>query len=102
MDVPALTPEQRSAALAKAADARRARAALKEALRTGERTLADVINDPDEVSAKTKVTDILESLPGVGPVRAAKLIEDCHIKPSRRVRGLGAHQRAALIAALDK
>jgi predicted flap endonuclease-1-like 5' DNA nuclease len=100
VEVPALTPEQRSAALAKAAEARRVRAALKEALRTGARTLADVLADPDEVIAKTKVTDILESLPGVGPVRAARLIASCDISPSRRVRGLGAHQRAALIAAL--
>jgi transposase len=100
VDVPPLTPEQRSAALAKAAEARKARAALKDSLRTGRRTLADVLSAADEVVAKTKVTDILESLPGVGPVRAARLLADCDISPSRRVRGLGSHQRAALIAAL--
>jgi len=100
--VPALTPEQRAAALAKAAESRRARAALKESLRTGERTLADVLVDTDEVVAKTKVSELLEALPGVGPVRAARLLSECEISPSRRVRGLGSHQRLALVAAVDR
>ena len=41
---PQLTPEQREAALAKAAEARRARAELKEKLKMGSLTLSDLLD----------------------------------------------------------
>jgi ribosomal protein S13 len=41
---------------------------------------------------------VLESLPGVGKARAAKIMERLEISPTRRVRGLGANQRKALEA----
>ena len=47
--------------------------------------------------AKLKVVNVLESLPGVGKVRARKIMEELEIKESRRVRGLGANQRKALL-----
>jgi ribosomal protein S13 len=43
-----------------------------------------------------KVSALLESLPGVGKVRAKQLMERLGIADSRRVRGLGTNQRAAL------
>jgi len=104
--LPPLTPEQRSAALAKAAVARKMRAELKERLRTHRITLAEVLDtgqrDDDEgkVVGKLRVSALLEALPGVGKVRAAALMDRCDISPSRRVRGLGAKQRAALQDAL--
>jgi ribosomal protein S13 len=45
---------------------------------------------------KMKVVAVLESLPGVGKVRARRLMEELKISDSRRVRGLGAQQREAL------
>ena len=48
-----------------------------------------------------KVSAVLESLPGVGRVRAAKIMERLEISPTRRVRGLGAKQRAALVTEFD-
>jgi ribosomal protein S13 len=77
---PTLTPEQREAALAKAAEARRARAELKEKL-------------------KMKVLAVLESLPGVGKVRARRTMEEIGIADTRRVRGLGEQQRRSLLDA---
>ncbi|GAA4906253.1 hypothetical protein GCM10023405_29530 [Streptomonospora salina] len=38
----------------------------------------------------------MESLPGVGKVRAKQIMERLNIAESRRVRGLGANQRSAL------
>ena len=101
MALPPLTPEQRAAALAKAAAARRARAALKVRLKSSGATVADVLDsgDTDEVIGKMKVVAVLEAMPGVGKVRAAKLMETLEISPSRRVRGLGAKQREALLRA---
>lgn len=101
MALPPLTPEQRVAALAKAAAARRSRAELKVALKASETTLADLLDsgDSDEAIGKMKVVAVLEAMPGVGKVRAQKLMETLEISPARRVRGLGAKQREALLKA---
>lgn len=98
MPLPPLTPEQRTAALAKAAAARRARADLKVRLKSSDTSLPDVLaaGDADEAIGKMKVVDVLESLPGVGKVKAARIMARVGIAPSRRLRGLGAKQRAAL------
>ncbi len=102
MALPPLTPEQRTAALEKAAHARKARAELKERLKRAGTSLAEVLQQGqhDDVVGKMKVSAVLEALPGVGKVRAARLMTDCEVSPNRRVRGLGAKQRAALEAAL--
>jgi hypothetical protein len=98
--LPPLTPEQRSAALEKAAQARKARAEVKEQLKKSDETLESVLAkaDSSEVIGKMKVSAVLEALPGVGKVRATKIMERLEISPTRRVRGLGAKQRAALVA----
>ena len=99
MAPPQLTDAQRQAALAKAAEARRARAELKELLRTGSLSLADVFAraEDDQVVASTKVVAVLISLPGVGKIKAKRLMEDLGIAENRRVRGLGDRQRAKLL-----
>jgi hypothetical protein len=96
--IPSLTPEQRSAALAKAADMRRARAALKDRLKHSVVSINQVLADGghDDAVGGMKVSAVLESMPGVGKVRAQRIMEKLGISPARRVRGLGAHQRAAL------
>jgi hypothetical protein len=96
--LPPLTPEQRAAALEKAAAARKARAELKVRLKSSGASLSDVLasGDRDEAIGKMKVVAVLEALPGVGKVRAQRIMEKLEISPSRRVRGLGAKQREAL------
>ena len=98
MALPPLTPEQRAAALEKAAAARRARAELKLRLKTNGASLVEVLQsgETDEAIGKMKVEALLEALPGVGKVRAQRILERLEISPSRRVRGLGAKQREAL------
>ena len=98
---PTLTPEQRQAALDKAAAARRERAELKEKLKMGSVNLRELLNlaDAHEVVAKMKVLAVLESLPGVGKVKARRTMEEIGISETRRVRGLGAQQRDALLRA---
>jgi hypothetical protein len=101
--LPTLTPEQRREALAKAAEARKKRAALKEQLKGGQLGLRDVLaRREDEVVGKMRVSSVLESLPGVGKVRARKLMERLDISSSRRVRGLGAKQKEALLGEFSK
>ena len=98
MALPPLTPEQRAAALVKAAQARRERAEVKARLKQGGTSLAEVVKEgqKDDVIGKMKVSALLESLPGVGKVRAQQLMERLGISETRRVRGLGSNQIAAL------
>jgi S13-like protein len=96
---PTLTPEQRQAALDKAAAARRERAELKEKLKMGSVNLRELLNlaDNNEVVAKMKVLAVLESLPGVGKVKARRTMDEIGISETRRVRGLGDQQRSKLL-----
>ena len=96
---PQLSPDQRQAALEKAAAARRQRAELKEKLKMGSTTLKELLDaaERDEIIGKMKVVAVLESLPGVGKVRARRLMDEIGISETRRIRGLGAQQRDALL-----
>ncbi|MGB3187078.1 MAG: integration host factor, actinobacterial type [Ornithinimicrobium sp.] len=104
MALPELTPEQRSEALAKAAHARRERAAVKNRLKHSQGSLAGVIAEGKQnaVVGKMKVSALLESLPGVGRVRATQIMDDIGISHSRRVRGLGANQTEKLLTRFDQ
>ncbi len=96
--LPPLTPEQRQAALEKAAAARRERAEVKNRLKNSGATISDVLKQgqTNEVIGKMKVLDLIQSVPGLGKVRARQVMERLGIAESRRVRGLGAKQVAAL------
>jgi len=96
--LPPLTPEQRQAALDKAAAARRERAAIKNRLKNSGTQISEIIAEAEsnEVLAKMKVIDLLQAVPGLGKVRARQMMERIGIAESRRVRGLGVKQIAAL------
>ncbi len=100
MALPQLTPEQRQAALDKAAASRRERAAVKSRLKHSGATITEVIAEGthNDVIAKMRVFDLLQSMPGVGKVRAKAIMERLKISEGRRVRGLGANQVTALVA----
>ena len=98
---PQLSPEQRAAALAKAAEARAARAELKARLKMGSLSLSDALASTDATVGKLKVVSLLESLPGVGKVKARRIMEDIGIADNRRVQGLGAQQKQSLLEQLS-
>ncbi|MDO4609428.1 integration host factor, actinobacterial type [Corynebacterium sp.] len=99
MALPQLTPEQRAAALEKAAKARKVRAELKDKLKRGAVELPEVLKqaDEDEIIGKMKVSALLEALPKVGKVKAQEIMADLEIAQTRRLRGLGERQRRALL-----
>ena len=103
MALPPLTTEQRQAALGKAAAARRERAEVKNRLKHAGGSLSDVLanGQKNDAVGKMKVLDLLQSMPGVGKVRAQRLMERIGIAPTRRVRGLGTKQIAALEREFD-
>ncbi len=103
MALPNLSEADRQAALKKAAEARQKRAELREKIKKGEMSFADVMAKSDDpVVARMKVSALLESLPGFGKAKAAKIMEDLGISESRRVQGLGARQREQLMERLGK
>jgi hypothetical protein len=99
-NLPSLTPEQRAEALAKAAKARHERAALREDIKAGKITLAQVFEMEDGVARRMKVSALIEALPGYGKAKAAKIMEELGISESRRVQGLGVRQREQLLEKL--
>jgi len=97
--LPPLTPEQRAAALEKAAAARQARAEVKNRLKYSQGSLSEVLEQArnDEVIGKLKVSALLESLPGIGKIKARAIMAEIGISETRRLRGLGPHQAQALV-----
>jgi transposase len=93
---PTLSPEQRQAALEKAAAARKQRAELKDRLKMGSVTLKELLDQGqnNEVIGKMKVLAVLESLPGLGKVKARRVMDEVGISDTRRVQGLGEQQVA--------
>lgn len=98
--LPKLTPEQRAAALEKAAAARAARAEVKKRLKYLGTSISEVIemSKDDEAIAKLRVTELLESLPGIGKIKARQIMAEVGIAESRRVGGLGPHQIDKLVS----
>jgi hypothetical protein len=97
--LPQLTDEQRDAARAKAAEARRVRAEVKNLLKMGTLSLPALFEraESDDIVAKMKVVQAIEALPGVGKVKARRAMEEIGIADTRRLRGLGDQQRARLL-----
>lgn len=94
-----MTDEQRAAALAKAAEVRRIRAETKELLKMGSITFSELLQraEDDDAIAGMKIASVLPSLPGMGKVKAKRLMEEVGIADNRRIRGLGDKQREALL-----
>ncbi len=103
MSLKPLTDVERTQAREKATAARAVRAGIKSRLKAGKVSVAEVIesSSDDEAVGRLKVLDLLKALPGVGEVRAAAIMSAVGIAPTRRVRGLGVHQRKALIDHLN-
>jgi guanylate kinase len=96
---PVLTEAERAAALAKARSSRAHRARIKAEVKAGNLTVAQVIDMAidDEAIAKMRVCELLESISGVGKVRAVATLDRLGISRTRRIMGLGHHQRSLLI-----
>ena len=94
--------EQRAEALAKAAEARKARSELLASIKSGDKSIESVLDKAkdDKTIGKTKVTQLLKAVPGLGSVKVAAIMEQAGIDPDRRAAGLGERQRKALLEAL--
>lgn len=96
-----IPPEvDRVAASRAAVAARRARAAVKAEVAEGERTalevLAAAVKDPTGVEGRLRVTELLVSIPSIGVTKMNRIMQRLEISPSKRLGGLGTHQRERL------
>jgi predicted HAD superfamily phosphohydrolase len=98
MALPKLTAEQRQRYLKKAEEARSARAELRDRLKSGEVSIEEVFDMQSDIARRMKVSTLLESMPGIGKAKAARIMEELGISESRRVQGLGIRQREQLLA----
>lgn len=95
-------PEVDRAAGSRAAvAARRARAELKRQIAARERTALSVAEaawagESTAPEATLRVTELLRSVPSLGPTRTERVMSELGISPSKRVGGLGVRQRAVL------
>jgi guanylate kinase len=95
-------PEVDRAAGSRAAvAARRARAEVKRQVASRERTALDVAEtawagEPTAPESTLRVTELLKSVPSLGPTRTERVMSDLGISPSKRVGGLGSRQRTEL------
>jgi guanylate kinase len=94
---PNLTTQERRDALKTAVAARRTRAAFKEEIKVGKKSWKDAFSAQDESIKKMRVRELIESLPGVGEVRAKNILEKAGISPTRRVGGVGRSQYEKLL-----
>ncbi len=97
--LPEMTNEQRTAALARAGEARRTRAEIKHLLKTGSLTFSDVLEraESDDLVAGTKVAAIVAAMPGMGKVSTERLLSEIGIADGRTLRGLGKNQKEKLV-----
>ena len=101
MPIPQLSQDERIAALEKAKAARAKRAEIREELKAGKLSLEQVIDmKDDEVVGRMRVSVLIETLPGYGKAKAEKIMDELKIATTRRLRGLGERQKAALLERL--
>lgn len=82
-------------------EVRRERAALKERLKAGEITPADVLNDNSNIAAKIRLFAFLKNCPGVGTVGARTLLRALGLSETKTIRSLGPVQKARIVTTLD-
>jgi len=90
----------RAAASRAAVRVRRARAAIKQAVRDGSRSPLDVVEtawrDQESAEAGLRVRELLQSLRGLGPARVASVMERLGISEVKKLGGVGDRQRERL------
>lgn len=97
--VPEIDSDTRMAGLEKAMKVRGQRAAIKNLIRAGD--VSPVLALDMDAAQGIKVRDLLRAVPGIGEAKADKMMQEVGISESRRVRGLGCNQKAALVEKLE-
>jgi S13-like protein len=87
-------------ALARANEVRLARARLKRGVAAGRIEPARLVAEPPACVQTAKLRELLLVVPGIGPVRADRLLARCRIAHTKTLGGLSERQRAQLVELL--
>ncbi len=83
-----------------AVERRRARASVKHAIQSGEKSPLSVAleawRDTQSAAAGLRITEFLGSIAGIGAVKIPRILDDLGISPRKRLGALGARQEEAL------
>ena len=80
-----------------AREIRKKRSEIKESLKTKKTSISEIFKDPeiyDKYIANMRIIEIVSSLPGIGRVKAEKMLRDMGISFCKRIGGLGKKQRS--------
>lgn len=92
MQPPKVSKRFRRKAGQKAVVARQERAKTKELVSAGQIFFFDLFSDKRKSISRMRLIDLLQSVPGVGKIRAEQILERTKISPSRRIGGVGPRQ----------
>ena len=95
-----LSSAERRAALVKAAEARKVRAAFKAEVKSGTRSWTDALESNLDPIRRMRLKELLAALPGFGEIRAESVMERAGISPTRKIQGIGRKQRNELLRIL--
>jgi guanylate kinase len=93
---PKLSKRFRRKAGKKAVAARQERAKIKSEIASGEINFFELFDNPSTAIARMKMVDLLQSVPGIGQIRAESIMDRAKISHSRRIGGVGHRQLAHL------
>lgn len=89
---PRLSRRSRRKAGQKAVLARQERARVKEEIASGEKFFFELFADERKSIKRMKLVDLLQSVPGIGRIRADLIMDRAEISSSRRIGGVGKRQ----------
>lgn len=89
---PRLSRRSRRKAGQKAVLARQERARVKEEIASGEKFFFELFADERKSIKRMKLVDLLQSVPGIGKIRADLIMDRAEISSSRRIGGVGKRQ----------
>lgn len=100
--VPERSLTQRMDALERANEIRSYRRGLKLDIKTGRRSVIDVLLDPPKKIDTMKIFDLLLSAPKMGRVKVNRILTQCRVSPSKTVGGLSERQRGEITSFLRR
>jgi len=96
MAVPFISREKRDESLKKARYYKIQRSEIKQSIKKGSMLLSDVFGSDEEIKdivANIKIVDIVKSLPGIGEIKAKKILKNLRISDRKTLKGLGEKQK---------
>jgi len=96
MTVPFISREKRDESLKKARYYKIQRSEIKQSIKKGNMPLSDVFEGNGELKdiiANIKIIDIVKSLPGIGEIKAKKILKSLYISDKKTLKGLSEKQK---------